>query len=149
MSQNPRPLVLWPAADLSLSPLAPPPLAPSPPSTSSLPRLLVRLETMAEMKQAPDGRLFCICRDAMLPPLIPTLEFPGSELPWRQRLDAPLFPPVRRPVAETRSFLDVGLDDGARDDPAPGLARRRGDHVDEFRLIGHGSLLRNVSPRQA
>src|SRR5665811_1065379 len=54
-----------------------------------------------EMNRAPIWR----------PILIPTLEFPGSELPWRERLDAPLLPPVRRPVAETRSFLDVGLHD--------------------------------------
>src|SRR4030088_2227453 len=95
---------------------------------------------MAETNQAPDGRLICNCRKCALPPSIPVLELPGFELPRRQRLDPPLPPAVRRPVAETRGFLDLGLDD-ARHDPAPVLARRLADQIDEFRLIGHGPLL--------
>src|SRR6266404_3992180 len=72
--------------------------------------------------------------------LIPIPELPGFELPRRERLHPPLRPPSRGPVAETRSLLDLGLH-RARHGPAPGLARRRADHIDEFRLIGHGSLL--------
>src|ERR1700682_5375018 len=70
----------------------------------------------------------------------PIPELPGIELPRRERLQAPLHPSIRRPVTETRRFLDLGLDD-APDDPAPGLACRLADHIDEFRLIGHSSLL--------
>src|SRR3979409_1604368 len=72
-------------------------------------------------------------------PAIPVLEFPGSEFPWRERLQPPLPPTVRRPVTEMRGFLDLGLDH-ARHDPAPRRARRPADHIDEFRLIGHGPL---------
>src|SRR3979490_1677289 len=72
--------------------------------------------------------------------LTPIPELPGFKLPWRERLQPPLHPSIRRPVTETRSFLDLGLDD-APNDPAPALPRRLADHIDEFRLIGHGSLL--------
>src|SRR3954449_3113836 len=72
--------------------------------------------------------------------LIPILELPGFELPRRERLHPPLLPPSRWPVAEARSLLDLGLH-RARHDPAPGLARRRADHINEFRLVGHGLLL--------
>src|SRR5438552_2403882 len=37
-----------------------------------------------------------------------------------------------------RLFLDFGRDD-ARHDPAPDLACRLAYHIDEFRLVGHGS----------
>src|SRR6202165_6308996 len=94
----------------------------------------------AETNQAPIGRLIAICRKSALPPLIPIPEFPGFELPRRERFHAPLLPAVRRPVTEARGFLDLRLDD-ARRDAAPGLPRRLADHIDEFRLIGHGSLL--------
>src|ERR1700722_3164383 len=70
----------------------------------------------------------------------PVLEFPGSELPRRQRLDAPLFPPIRRPVTEARFFLDHRCFD-ASGVASPRLARRLADHIDEFRLVGHGPLL--------
>jgi hypothetical protein len=43
-------------------------------------------------------------------------------------------------VAEARRFLDFGFDD-APHDPATALARRLADHIDEFRLVGHFSLL--------
>src|ERR1700723_3738205 len=76
---------------------------------------------------------------------IPILEFPGLHLPGRQRLHAPLLPAVRRPVTETRGFLDFRLDNACRL-TAPRLARRVADHIDEFRLLGHGPLLRNASP---
>src|SRR5216684_8682335 len=83
-----------------------------------------------------------------MPPSIPVLEFPGSELPRCQRLDAPLLPAVGRPVAETRPFLDLGLID-VRREAAPRLARRLADQIDENRLVGHGPLLRNGSPSLA
>src|SRR5205085_10269351 len=54
--------------------------------------------------------------------LIPVLELPGSELPGCQRLYAPLPPAVRRPVTETRCFLDLGLANGPHDPAAPCLA---------------------------
>src|ERR1700723_3119834 len=76
----------------------------------------------------------------------PVLEFPGSELPRRQRLQAPLFPPIRRPVTEARSFLDHSCFDDAGRVATPRLARRLADHIDEFRLVGHGPLL---APRLA
>jgi hypothetical protein len=82
----------------------------------------------------------------MLPSLTPIPEFPGFELPWGEHLHPPLLPPVRRPVTKTRPFLGLGFDD-ARHIPAPVLARRLADHIDEFRLVGHGSLSsRNTSP---
>src|SRR5258705_13980449 len=71
---------------------------------------------------------------------IPVFELPGFELPRRQRLHPPLHPSIRRPVAETRPFLDFGLD-RVPHDPAPALARRLADHIDENRLVGHGLLL--------
>src|SRR6266581_8138901 len=70
----------------------------------------------------------------------PIPELPGFELPWRQRLHPPLHPPIRRPVTEARSFLNLRLDD-VPDHPPPYLAGRLADHIDEFRLIGHGSFL--------
>ena len=70
----------------------------------------------------------------------PILELPGFELPWRQGLYPPLHPPIRRPVTEARSFLDLRLD-RVPDHPPPDLAGRLADHIDEFRLIRHGSLL--------
>src|ERR1700676_1961473 len=72
--------------------------------------------------------------------LTPILEFPGFELPRRQRLDAPLLAAVRRPVTETRPFLDLGLGH-ARRIAAMVLPRRLADDIDEFRLVGHGPLL--------
>src|SRR5258708_25752943 len=87
------------------------------------------------MNQAPDGapapypRKISLCST-------PIPELPGFELPWRQRLDPPLHPPIRRPVTEARSFLDLGLD-RMPDHPPPDLAGRLADHIDEFRLIGH------------
>src|SRR5258708_34211000 len=72
--------------------------------------------------------------------LPPIPELPGFKLPWGERLQPPLHPSIRRPVTEARPFLDLGIDD-APDDPATALARRLADHIDEFRLVGHGSLL--------
>src|SRR5260370_38770965 len=72
--------------------------------------------------------------------LTPIPELPGFKLPWRERLQPPLHPSIRRPVTEARPFLDLGIDD-APDDPATALARRLADHIDEFRLFGPGSLL--------
>src|SRR6266704_710603 len=132
------------AQDLPLSPVASPSLAPPPPALS----LLVSLEgiRVAEMNQAPVGRLNCVkkyCR-----PSIPILEFPGLELPRRQRLQPPLHPAVRRPGTETRPLLDLGLIDMLHV-PAPRLVRRLADQIDEFSLVGHGSLLRKASPSPA
>src|SRR5260370_421996 len=79
---------------------------------------------------------------------IPVFELPGFELPRRQRLHAPLHPSIRRPVAETRPFLDFGLDH-APHDPATALARRLADHIDESRLVGHGSLLAKLGQQSA
>src|SRR6266446_10706978 len=70
----------------------------------------------------------------------PILELPGFELPWRQGLHPPLYPPIRRPVTEARSFLDLRFDH-VPDHPTPDLAGRLADHIDEFRLVRHGSLL--------
>src|SRR5450755_920467 len=93
------------------------------------------------MKQAPQKRGACFHRLQMsYAALTPILEFPGFELPRCQRLDAPLFAAVRRPVTETRPFLDLGLDD-ARRIAALMLPRRLADDIDEFRLVGHGPLL--------
>src|SRR5438034_4093401 len=72
--------------------------------------------------------------------LTPIPEFPGFELPWCQRLHPPLLPPIRRPVTEARSFLDLRLDH-VPDHPPSDLAGRLADHIDEFRLIRTGSLL--------
>src|SRR5271169_2173109 len=66
--------------------------------------------------------------------LNPVLDFPG-----RERLQPPLLPAVRRPMAETRRLLDHFLD-RARHDPAPLLLRRLADHIDEFGFVGHGGL---------
>src|SRR5437899_720640 len=93
----------------------------------------------AEIKQAPDGAPVLSPAKQCCRPLAPVFELPGFELPWRQRLDPPLHPSIRRPVAETRLFLDFGFDD-APHDPATALARRLADHIDEFRLVGHFSL---------
>src|ERR1700728_4517551 len=76
----------------------------------------------------------------MLPRSTPVLEFPGFELPRRQRFHPPLFPPIRWPVTETRSLLDHGRFDASGVAP-PRLARRLADHIDEFRLVGHDPLL--------
>jgi hypothetical protein len=92
-----------------------------------------------EMIQAPRGRLNFYLRKTS-PFSTPILELPGFELPRRQRLYPPLHPPIRRPVTEARSFLDLGLD-GVPDHPPPDLAGRLADHIDEFRLIGHCSIL--------
>src|SRR5689334_20745396 len=89
---------------------------------------------IAEMNRAPQGARFAFCSDRE--PLPPVLEFPGPDFPRRKRFDAPLPPPVRRPVTETRRLLDLGLHDSPHDAP-PGLARRLADHVDEFRLLCH------------
>ena len=96
---------------------------------------------VVKMKQAPDGRPeFRSALDVAVSAPIP--ELPGPKLPGRQRLHPPLHPPIRRPVTEARPFLDVGLGlDDAPDDLAPDLARRLADHIDEFRLVSHGSLL--------
>src|SRR6266704_1008379 len=81
--------------------------------------------------------------------LTPIPELPGFELPWRQRLHPPLHPPIRRPVTEARSFLDLRLDH-VPDHPPPDLAGRLADHIDEFRLIRHGSLLAKcLAPRRS
>src|SRR5260370_21109207 len=70
---------------------------------------------------------------------IPILEFPAFQFPRRQRLHPPLFPAIRRPVAEARGFLDRREVGDARQ-LAPALARCLADHIDEFRLVGHGAL---------
>ena len=92
----PRDLDLLRAAqDLQLSSVVAPPL-----STDI--RLLVRA---AEMKQAP-GRapVFFSCRGMRLAQS-QSLPAPGLDLPRRHRLHPPLFPVLRRPMAETRGFL--------------------------------------------
>src|SRR5260370_42004147 len=92
------------------------------------------------MKQAPDGAPDLSPAKKCCRPLAPVLELPGLELPRRQRLHPPLHPALRRPVTETRRFLDFGHDD-APHDPAPVLVRRLADHIDEFRLVSHFPLL--------
>src|SRR5260370_42409027 len=92
------------------------------------------------------GRLICVNKYRRAS--IPILEFPGLELPRRQRLQPPLHPAARRPGTETRPFLDLWLFDMLRD-PAPRLVRRLAYQIDEFRLVGHASLLRNASPSPA
>src|SRR5260370_22751369 len=76
---------------------------------------------------------------------IPILEFPAFQFPRRQRLHPPLFPAIRRPVAEARGFLDRREVGDARQ-LAPALARCLADHIDEFRLVGHVALLRERAP---
>src|ERR1700720_4627628 len=92
--------------------------------------------------QAPDGRLHSNPRKISLFST-PIPELPGFELPWRQRLDPPLHPPIRRPVTEARSFLlGLGLNHVPRH-PPPELARGLADHIDEFRLVRH-----RLAPRE-
>src|SRR5437762_13048134 len=70
----------------------------------------------------------------------PILELPGFELPWRQGLYPPLQPPIRRPVTEARSFLDLRLYH-VPDHPSPDLSGRLATRVDGFRLIRLGPSL--------
>src|ERR1700721_1343089 len=70
---------------------------------------------------------------------IPILEFPGFELPRRQVLHPPLHHPIRRPMAETRGFLALRLDD-QRLRATARLARLLADHNEEFWFVDHGRL---------
>ena len=132
----PRDLDLLRAAqDLPLSSLASAPLRhygyPDP--------LLVR----AKMKQAPGRAPVFIELQRNAACSIPILAAPGLDLPRRHRLHPPLFPVLRRPMAETRGFLGRCREiDDARHRSAPRLGRRLADHIDEFRLVRHGRLPR-------
>src|SRR5882724_5594169 len=72
---------------------------------------------------------------------IPILEFPGLDLPRRERLQPPRLEPLGA-VTKARGVL--GRDGGKIDDArqiAPDLARRLADYIDKFWLIGHRRLL--------
>src|SRR6185437_9444152 len=72
----------------------------------------------------------------------PVLELPGPELdlPRRQIDQPPLLHAIRRPVRQTPLFLGLGFDD-TFDLAPPILLRPVRNKVDEFRLVGHGTLL--------
>src|SRR5438132_11210109 len=78
------------------------------------------------------------------PRSIPVLEFPGFQLPRRQRLQPPLRPAVRRPMAEARGFLGLGRCRDALAEAAAVLPRRFTDHIDEFGFFGHNWLPREL-----
>src|ERR1700688_3799574 len=81
-------------------------------------------------------------------PSIPVLEFPSLDLPGCQGLQPPLLPAVRRPMTETRGFLDHRLRGGPYDATAD-LPRRFADHIDEFGLVGHRSVPRELPSRRS
>src|SRR3954453_19086103 len=70
--------------------------------------------------------------------LEPIFQLPRRRRPAREVLQLPLLEHRRRPAAELRCLLDLGLGDHAQRCRAPPvLGRRRADQIDIFRLAGH------------
>src|SRR5579863_768951 len=107
---------------------------------------IVEVRAVGEMSQAPARAPDFLhhetagLRCSPESPLNPVLEFPGLDFPRRERLQPPLLPALRRPMAETRRLLGHRFLDRAGHDPAPPLLRRLADHIDEFSFVGHGVL---------
>src|ERR1043166_6326454 len=92
------------------------------------------------MTGAPLRRPFSF--SSMPPGSHPVLELPGPELdlPRRQIDQPPLLHAIRRPVREAPLFLGLGFGD-TFDLTPPILLRPGRNEIDEFRLVGHGTLL--------